>query len=110
MPTTLSIGRVRQRPRKTSIDSRKSCASTKIGVMSLKTIPRFGKLGTSRIPACKRASESTAMAGRLTGRQKSSTLAQSATRGDSKEPPAFLGDKRVLPYGLSDADASAGIG
>ena len=59
----LSIGRVRQRSRKTSIDSRKSCASTRIGVMSLKTMPCFGKLGTSRTPARRRSIESATMAG-----------------------------------------------
>jgi hypothetical protein len=49
------------------------------------------------------------MAGRLTGRQKSSTLAQSASRGGSKDRADVLGRKRLLPHGLSDADADAGI-
>src|SRR6266568_4183950 len=51
MPTTLSIRSCCQRATNASITSRNSFPSERTGVMSLKTIPFFGKSGTSRIRA-----------------------------------------------------------
>src|SRR5574340_455505 len=51
MPITLSIRSPFQRFTKASITSWKVAASERTGVRSLKTIPCFGKAGTSRIRA-----------------------------------------------------------
>src|SRR5512144_2627984 len=51
IPITLSIRSPFQRATRASITARKVTASESTGVMSLKTIPFFGKSGTSRILA-----------------------------------------------------------
>jgi len=57
------------------MEARKSAPSLRIGVMSLKTIPFFGKSGTSRTPARNFSIISKPIAAMLTGGDERSTAA-----------------------------------
>ena len=61
MPTTLSIHCPSAAAQSREIASWNSAASARIGVMSLKTMPGFGKSATSRIAARRESAEGMAM-------------------------------------------------
>src|SRR5512138_2046148 len=85
MPTTLSIRSSFQRATKVSITWRKSVRSPRTGVMSLKTIPFFGKSGTSRMRA-----RTASMAANLTTAGAAAPLRQEEQRVLRARPVAHL--------------------